>query len=213
MLKTSNIQVYNWSGAIRGMRNPLNSWHLSDTDWEMSTNELGVEYPTIGENDYSLMRRLAQAGTDHRKYLRQIFVSIDIDAPLFWWKEMDTYKVGTTANSCSTMHKIHSKEFTMEDFTVENCEGEALAIIDNTIRELNILRDLYNTTKEKKYWRMMIELLPSSYNQLRTVTLNYEVLANIYRARHSHKLYEWHILCDVIEALPYSEFITGNYKD
>jgi hypothetical protein len=213
MLKTSNIQVYNWSGAIRGMRNPLNSWHLSDTDWEMQTNEIGVEHPTIGENDYSLMRRLAQAGTDHRKYLRQILVSIDIEAPLFWWKEMDTYKVGTTANSCSTMHKIHSKEFTREDFTVESLEGEALSIIDNVIVELNILRNLYNTTKDKKYWRMMIEILPSSYNQLRTVTLNYEVLANMYRARKTHKLYEWHILCGVIEALPYSEFITGNYKD
>ena len=217
MLKVSNIEIFNWEGAIRGMRNPLNSWHLSDTfteeDKEYCINELGINYPEIGPNDYSLMKRLAKAGTDHRKYLRQIFISIDIDAPLFFWKEFDTYKIGTVANSCSTMHKIHSKEFTIDDFSVETCEGSSLLCIDMLIFELNHLRNLYNETKDKKYWRQMIELLPSSYNQLRTITLNYEVAINMYKARRHHKLTEWHTLCDTLEKFPYSEFITLNFGD
>ena len=217
MLKVSNIKVMNWEGALRGMRNPLNSWHLSDTfteeDKEYCINELGVIYPEIGPNDYSLMKRLAKAGSDHRKYLRQIFISMDIDAPLFWWKECDTYKIGTVANSCSTMHKIHSKEFTRDDFSIENCDGSAGLVMDTLIRELNRLRDLYNETKDKKYWRQMIEMLPSSYNQLRTVTLNYEVAINMYKARRHHKLTEWHTLCDTLEKFPYSEFITLNFGE
>lgn len=217
MLKVSNVKVLNWEGAIRGMRNPMNSWHLSDTfgeeDKESCTNELGVTYPEIGPNDYSLMKRLAEAGSDHRKYLRQIIISIDIEAPMFWWKEFDTYKVGTVANSTSTMHKIHSKEITRSDLSVENCVGETDKVVGVLIEELNRLRNLYNETKEKEYWRRMIELLPSSYNQLRTVTLNYEVARNLYRARKNHKLTEWHTLCDVIKALPYSEFITGEYPN
>lgn len=217
MLKVSNIKIYNWEGAIRGMRNPLNSWHLSDTfteeDKEYCINELGIHYPELGPNDYSLMKKLAKAGPDHRKYLRQIFISIDIDAPLFFWKEWDTYKVGTVANSCSTMHKIHSKEFTRGDFSIETCIDETSAVMDNLIDALNIRRNLYNETKDKKYWRQMIEMLPSSYNQLRTVTLNYEVAINMYKARRHHKLTEWHILCDALEKFPYSEFITLNFGD
>lgn len=218
MLKTSNIKVFNWEGSIRGMRNPMNSWHLSDTfrekDKEMCINALGIEYPKIGANDYSLMKKLTLAGPDHRKFLRQLFITIDIEAPLFWWKEFDTYKVGTVANSCSTMHKIHSKEFTREDFSVETCDDLATGmVVDALIGQLNILRNQYNETKDKKYWRKMIELLPSSYNQLRTVTLNYEVARNLYRARRHHKLTEWHTLCDIIEQLPYPEFITDKFED
>ena len=217
MLKVSNIEIFNWKGAIRGMRNPLNSWHLSDTfteeDKEYCINELGIHYPEIGPNDYNLMKKLAKAGTDHRKYLRQIFISMDIDAPIFWWKEWDTYKISTVANSTSTMHKIHAKEFTRDDFSIENCDGSAGLVMDTLIRELNRLRDLYNETKDKKYWRQMIEMLPSSYNQLRTVTLNYEVAINMYKARRHHKLIEWHTLCDTLEKFPYSEFITLNFGD
>ena len=217
MLKVSNIEIFNWEGAIRGMRNPLNSWHLSDTfteeDKEYCTNELGIHYPEIGPNDYKLMKRLAKAGSDHRKYLRQIFISMDITAPRFWWAEYDTYKVGTVANSTSTMHKIHAKEFTRDDFSIENCDDETSAVMDNLISTLNIRRNLYNETKDKKYWRQMIEMLPASYNQTRTVTLNYEVAINMYKARRHHKLTEWHTLCDTLEKFPYSEFITLNFGD
>ncbi len=217
MLKVSNIEIFNWEGAIRGMRNPLNSWHLSDTfteeDKEYCTNELGIHYPEIGPNDYSLMKKLAKAGNDHRKYLRQIFISIDIDAPLYWWKEFDTYKVGTVANSCSTMHKIHAKEFTRDDFSCEHMTERSLATLDSLIDELNYNRDLFITTKDKSYWWQMIQLLPTSYNQLRTVTLNYEVAINMYKARRHHKLTEWHTLCDTLEKFPYSEFITLNFGD
>ena len=217
MLKVSNIEIFNWEGAIRGMRNPLNSWHLSDTfteeDKEYCTNELGIHYPEIGPNDYKLMKRLATAGSDHRKYLRQIFISMDITAPRFWWAEYDTYKVGTVANSTSTMHKIHAKEFTRDDFSIENCDDETSAVMDNLISTLNIRRNLYNETKDKKYWRQMIEMLPASYNQTRTVTLNYEVAINMYKARRHHKLTEWHTLCDTLEKFPYSEFITLNFGD
>ena len=217
MLKVSNIKVMNWEGAIRGMRNPLNSWHLSDTFTnnceEDLINDLGISYPRIGPNDYKLMKRLAKAGSDHRKYLRQIFISMDIDAPIFWWKEWDTYKISTVANSTSTMHKIHAKKFTRDDFSIETCDDETGAVMDNLIDALNVRRNLYNETKDKKYWRQMIEMLPSSYNQLRTVTLNYEVAINMYKARRHHKLTEWHTLCDTLEKFPYSEFITLNFGD
>ena len=217
MLKVSNIKVMNWEGAIRGMRNPLNSWHLSDTFTnnceEDLINDLGISYPRIGPNDYKLMKRLAKAGSDHRKYLRQIFISMDIDAPIFWWKEWDTYKISTVANSTSTMHKIHAKKFTRDDFSIETCDDETGAVMDNLIDALNVRRNLYNETKDKKYWRQMIEMLPSSYNQLRTVTLNYEVAINMYKARRHHKLTEWHTLCDILEKFPYSEFITLNFGD
>ena len=217
MLKVNNIEIFNWKGAIRGMRNPLNSWHLSDTyteeDKECCINEIGIHYPEIGPNDYSLMKRLAKAGSDHRKYLRQIFISMDITAPRFWWAEFDTYKIGTVANSTSTMHKIHSKEFTREDFSIETCDGSAGLVMDTLIRELNKLRDLYNTTKDKKYWRQLIEMLPASYNQTRTVTLNYEVAINMYKARRHHKLIEWHTLCDILEKFPYAEFITLDFGE
>ena len=229
MLKVSKMQVYNWEGSLRGMRNPMNSWHLSDTDCSMKRcNDAGVYYPTIGPNDYSLCKKLVMAGPDHRKFLRQLFITIDIDAPLYWWKEFDTYKVGTVANSCSTMHKIHSKEFTMDDFSYEDMDDQtdeqspivygcytlsSRGLAHFTIGVLNGLRKKYNETKDKKYWRKMIQALPTSYNQLRTVTLNYEVAANIWRARRHHKLTEWHTLCDALEQLPYSEFITHKFED
>ena len=218
MLKVINIKIYNWEGALRGMRNPLNSWHLSDTFTneceEDLINDLGISYPRIGPNDYSLMKKLAKAGSDHRKYLRQIFISMDITAPRFFWAEFDTYKIGTVANSTSTMHKIHSKEFTRDDFSVETCDDMTTGmVVDAIIGQLNILRNKFNETKDKKYWRQMIELLPSSYNQLRTVTLNYEVAINMYKARRHHKLTEWHTLCDTLEKFPYSEFITLNFGE
>ena len=219
MLTISNPKVYNWEGAIRGMRNPMNSWDKSDTDWEMHSDEYGIEHPTIGPYDYDLMKRLAEAGSDHRKYLRQLFVCIDINAPLYWWKEFDTYKVGTVANSCSTMHKIHSKEFTLDDFSHErliSTMGESFEGMDAlclVIDVLNDSRNKYNETKQKCYWYNMIQLLPTSYNQLRTVTLSYENLRAIYHARKNHKLDEWHTLCDFIREMPYSEFITGDYPD
>lgn len=197
MIKLEKTEVMNFEGAIRGMRNPLNSWDKSDSRFNWESGEF-----IIGPNDLSLARKLAKAGSDHRKFLRQIFVSIDITAPLFWWKEFDTYKVGTTANSTSTMHKIHSKEFIREDFSIESLDSDELAVIDTLIVTLNNLRSKYNSTKDKRYWRRMIEMLPSSYNQKRTCTLTYENLINIYFARRNHKLHEWHTLCDLIETLP-----------
>ena len=191
------IDVLHFENAIRGMRNPLNSWDKSDSRFNW---ELGTFY--LGPNDLALARRLVKAGSDHRKFLRQIFVSIDITAPLYWWKEFDTYKVGTVANSCSTMHKIHAKEFTRDDFSCEHMTERSLEVLDSLIDELNYNRDLFITTKDKSYWWQMIQLLPTSYNQLRTVTLSYENLLSIYRARKHHKLNEWHVLCDKIETLP-----------
>jgi hypothetical protein len=204
MIRFEHIDVMNLENAIRGMRNPLNSWEKSDSKRTLVKDR--YEF-VIGPNDLALARKLASAGSDHRKFLRQIIVSIDITAPLFWWKEFDTYKVGTVANSCSTMHKIHSKEFTKEDFSVESLDGDALTAMDNLIAALNYLRNKYNTTKDKKYWRQMIEMLPSSYNQKRTCTMSYENLINIYFARRYHKLHEWHTLCDLIESLPHFEDI------
>jgi len=199
MLKVERISVMNMENAIRGARNPMNSWAKMDSYYDGEGNYV------LGENDLSLARRLAVAGSDHRKFLRQIMVSMDITAPLYWWKEFDTYKVGTVANSTSTMHKIQAKEFTREDFSCDRLTEDALAVLDSVISFLEGERVKFIETKEKAYWHNMIQLLPSSYNQMRTVTLNYEVLINIYYARRTHKLAEWHTLCDAIMALPYAK--------
>ena len=199
MLEISKTSVMNIDNAIRGARNPMNSWARSDSYYDEDGNFV------LGENDLSLAVRLAKAGSDHRKYLRQIMVSMDITAPLYWWKEFDTYKVGTVANSTSTMHKIQAKKFSRDDFSMEKLTGNAVAVMDSVIECLEEERLKFIETKNKENWINMIQLLPSSYNQMRTVTLNYENLINIYYARKSHKLAEWHTLCDWIEALPYAE--------
>lgn len=248
MLKIENTEVVGFEAAIRGMRNPMNSWDKSDTNWQthfgddrvlvtdskfMSDSEL-----IIGSNDLNLMTRLRNAGTDHRKFMRMITVYLDITAPLYWWKEFDTYKVGTVANSCSTMHKIADKEFDVNDFShehIEELDGDEYNMsydwLLRTTDILNYYRKKYSTASEKLsrditdaerkhvlaqqklFWWQMIQLLPSSYNQRRTVMLNYEVLANIYKSRRNHKLDEWHIFCDWIERLPYSELITGKEEN
>ena len=203
MLKIENFEVYGISRSVYSARNAFNSWNKSDSD--LSTDSLG-------NADLDLAIRLRNAGTDHRKFMRMIIVYLDITAPLYYWKEFDTYKVGTVANSCSTMHKIADKEFTLEDFSCEHLENSWLAHLKETIRLLNEARDAYhwcNTDAKKEWWWQMIQLLPSSYNQKRTVMLNYEVLANMYKSRRNHKLDEWHTFCDWIEKLPYSELITG----
>ncbi len=199
MLKVERISVMNFENAIRGARNPLNSWARMDSYY----NEKG-EF-VLGENDLSLAVKLAKAGTDHRKYLRQIMVSMDITAPLYWWKEFDTYKVGTTANSCSTMHKIHAKQFTREDFSCDRMTDDALAVLDAVIAYLEAERVRFVETKDKSAWHNMIQLLPTSYMQMRTVTMNYEVLISMYRARRTHKLAEWPTLCDAICTVPYAK--------
>lgn len=251
MLKIENAEVLGWEHAIRGMRNPMNSWEkidslIIDCDGECSScdaYELGSDdyctFPlgeniVIGPNDRKLMTRLTKAGTDHRKFMRMITVYLDITAPLYWWKEFDTYKVGTVANSCSTMHKITAKVFDVSDFShehIEELDGDEYSMsydwLLRTVDILNYYRKKYNTASEKLkrditnaerkhvlaqqklFWWQMIQLLPSSYNQKRTVMLNYEVLANIYKSRRNHKLDEWHTLCDWIERLPYSKLITG----
>ncbi|WP_347256095.1 hypothetical protein [Anaerostipes sp. PC18] len=221
MIKIENDEAIGWEAAIRGMRNPMNSWEKSDSEFIESEIFDPDDYICrfkLGQNDYDLMMRLRKAGTDHRKFMRMITVYVDIIAPLYWWKEFDTYKVGTVANSCSTMHKIHEKEFTIEDFSCENLlnekaclddEDSSINILNNTITALNKWRNKYLYTKDKLYWWQMIQLLPSSYNQKRTVMLNYEVLANIYKARKDHKLDEWRELCAWITTLPYSEIIIG----
>ena len=198
MLKVERISVCNMENAIRGARNPMNSWARMDSSYDEGGNFV------LGENDLSLAMRLAKAGSDHRKFLRQIFVSVDISAPLYWWKEFDTYKVGTVANSCSTMHKIQAKEFTREDFSCDKLDERALGALDALISFLEEERLAFLETKDKQHWHNMIQLLPSSFNQLRTVTLSYEVLINIYYARRHHKLDEWHTLCHAIEELPYA---------
>lgn len=234
MLKIDNFEVVGWEHAIRGMRNPKNSWDRSDSEQKFeSPHDLSGGYIDIGPNDHKLMMNLADGGPVHAKYRRMITVYVDITAPLYWWKEFDTYKVGTVANSCSTMHKIADKEFTLEDFSYEhlgvptfaiNEKGEDVPVVQNlweeslkrTINDLNIARNFYISSNEpglkKQYWWQMIQLLPSSYNQKRTVMLNYEVLVGIYKWRRNHKLDEWHTFCDWIEELPYSELITG-YKE
>ncbi len=199
MIKLERTSVMNLENALRGMRNPLNSWDKCDSAY----NEDG-EY-IVGENDLSLGRRLACSGSDHRKFLRQIFVSVDITAPLYWWKEFDTYKVGTVANSTSTMHKIHAKPFSREDFSCDRMTDEALLCLDQTIAFLEKRRLAFVETKERALWDDMIQILPSSYNQMRTCTMNYENLVNMYYARRYHKLPEWHTYCDWILSLPYAD--------
>lgn len=210
MIKIENVEVVGFAAAIRGMRNPMNSWSKSDSCF--CPNEPCCEgncSMMIGPNDLDLMKRLRNAGTDHRKFMRMIAVYIDVTAPLYWWKEFDTYKVGTVANSCSTMHKIHEKELTLEDFSCEHLTPWNETVLANLIVELNANRDRYLQTKEKEDWWQMIQLLPSSYNQKRTVMFNYEVLANMYKSRKDHKLDEWRNFCSWIKTLPYSELITG----
>ena len=250
MIKFEHVEVVGWEAAIRGMRNPMNSWDRSDSDWFRVNDKTDAEsyidydekndlYYLLGHNDFDLMRQLSNAGTDHRKFMRMITVYVDITAPLYWWKEFDTYKVGTVANSCSTMHKIHEKEFTLEDFSCEHLLDDELETLKMVIDRLNENRKAFieaKTTKPmkdnskrkesaKKYWWQMIQLLPSSYNQKRTVMLNYEVLANIYKSRKNHKLDCWKEhsrdeiikdalngsfgFCDWIKTLPYPELITG----
>lgn len=227
MIKVEKIETYGWEAAVRGMRNPMNSWDKSDSEFEYQRYNSETEdfdcFPCvkIGENDLALMKKLVRAGSDHRKFLRQIMVSMDITAPLYWWKEFDTYKVGTVANSCSTMHKIHAKEFTLDDFSHEHLiDDEPISgrvyspfgMLDVTINNLNKCREMFLTTKDKRWWYSMIQMLPSSYNQLRTVTLNYEVLLNMYHARKDHKLDEWRKFCEVIAELPYfKDFIDKGY--
>lgn len=251
MIKLENTEVLGWEHAIRGMRNPMNSWERSDSgigcsvdfvdricaECDRSTPCVKEQKVILGPNDHDLMMRLVKGGPVHAKYRRMIAVYVDIIAPLYWWKEFDTYKVGTVANSCSTMHKIHAKEFTLEDFSCEHLmiiddsiryaeefpyfeekDGEMLFwtpidILNHTIKALNFYRQLYLKTKDKKYWWQMIQLLPSSYNQKRTVMLNYEVLAGIYPMRKNHKLDEWREFCQWIESLPYSEIIIGERSD
>lgn len=229
MLTIENVETYGWKAAIRGMRNPKNSWDKMDShpcleaDWSgdcamvMNDDEPAKDcdpdkyHFCVGENDFKLMQTLAAAGQDHGKFLRMITVTLDIVAPLYWWKEFDTYKVGTVANSCSTMHKIHAKEFTLDDFSHDKLYPVALDCLETIISFLNANRSLYLEKQDKGFWWQMIQLLPSSYNQRRTVMLNYAVLQNIYHARKDHKLDEWHTLCDWIESLPYSELITGRH--
>ena len=255
MLKIENTEVVGWEHAIRGMRNPMNSWEKSDSaychrdlarDCTNCVHRFTTGYSTcksggfdIGPKDFDLMTRLRNSGTDHRKFMRMITVYLDITAPLYWWKEFDTYKVGTVANSCSTMHKIHDKEFTLDDFSCEHLfkeddvggmyysataeeEFTSMDVLKVIIEALNTYRKTYIAVKadtvsdydhtSKEYWWQMIQILPSSYNQKRTVMLNYEVLANIYKSRRNHKLDEWHTFCDWIEEMPYSELITGEKK-
>ena len=199
MLKAERISVMNLENAIRGARNPLNSWARMDSYYDEDGDFV------LGDNDIALATKLAKAGSDHRKFLRQVFVSMDITAPLYWWKEFDTYKVGTVANSTSTMHKIQAKQFERADFSCDRMSEDTLAVLDTVIDCLERERVAFLDTKDKAHWHNMIQLLPSSYNQLRTVTLNYEVLINIYYARRYHKLAEWHVLCDAIEKLPYAK--------
>lgn len=211
MIKIENVVLESpeqMEFIIEGMRNPMNSWEKSDSEYETAGYDIvGFD---LGENDHSLMQRLSNAGTEHRKYMRMMPVYVRITAPLYWWKEFDTYKVGTVANSCSTMHKIAEKEFTLEDFSCEHLSTVSLNYLRNCIEHLNFIRDVYNEDKSNKgAWWQMIQLLPSSYNQTRNVMLNYEVLANIHRQRKNHMLDEWREFCKWIESLPYSELITG----
>ena len=206
MIKIENIDVYGFEAAIRGARNPMNSWDRMDSCYNNGEFE-------IGENDYDLLRRLTIAGPEHRKWNRMVTVTMDITAPLYWWKEYDTYKVGTVANSCSTMHKIQAKEFELDDFSHEHLGLYPKWLLSEVISKLNENREGFNKTKDKDYWWNMIQLLPASYNQKRTVHLNYEVLGTIYHQRRHHKLDEWVEFCDTIKTLPYSEFITREFGD
>ncbi len=203
MITLERTSVMNLENAIRGARNPMNSWDRMDSYYDENGQYV------LGEQDLSLARRLCQAGSDHRKFIRQIFVSVDITAPLYWWKEYDTYKVGTVANSTSTMHKIHAKPFELSDFSCDHMDAETRAQMEQLVGFLEKLRQKYLEGKDKQYWYDMIQLLPSSYHQMRTCTLNYENLRNIYWARRQHKLEEWRTVCRWIESLPYAaELIT-----
>lgn len=240
MINVENIDVYGWEAAIRGMRNPMNSWDKSDSWYGCTYGDYGhteSQYCTdtckadckfnIGKNDLKLMKSLVKAGSDHSKFMRMINVTVDITAPLYWWKEFDTYKIGTVRNSCSTMHKIHAKEFTLDDFSHEHlerfefetvynetCIYDCMSWLNATKNQLNWLRENFLETKDKRYWWQMIQLLPSSYNQRATVQLNYEVLLNMYHSRKAHKLDEWRDFCKLIKSLPYmNEFIGGNEND
>lgn len=223
MLTIENAETFGWEAAIRGMRNPKNSWSKSDSRWS-SPDENGTDAPRfiVGENDLKLASSLANSGADDGKFLRMIHVQLDVTAPLYWHKEADQYKVGTVTDSCSTMHKIHAKEFTMDDFSHEhlmaNCDNHeakiyaesAMDVLARTVATLNVYRDMFLQTSDKRYWWQLIQLLPSSFNQRRTWDLNYAVLRNIYHARRNHKIDEWHTLCDWIETLPYAkELICG----
>ena len=223
MIKIEYVEVWGFEHAIRGMRNPMNSWGKSDSKWVFEMLDVNEDLSpadyVVGPNDLSLMRKLFAAGTEHRKYMRQIMVSMDVTAPLYLWKEMDTYKVGTVCNSCSTMHKIHAKEFEDEDFSMEHLiedRDHAAAFISSlhrTIADLNTARELFLETKDKVYWWQMIQLLPSSYNQRRTLTMNYEVAATIIRQREGHKLDEWNQFVKVLKGLPYMAEIMGGEKE
>lgn len=243
MIRIENIDVWGWKHAIRGMRNPMNSWEKSDSGicgdystkykdgrigcshdcpkWSADNycgysehlEKFPYDYYMIGPNDLGLMRKLFAAGTEHRKFMRQIFVSLDVTAPLYWWKEADTYKIGTVANSCSTMHKIHAKEFVLDDFSHEHLlEDEAIEFMKHLVDGLNFYRKKFLETKDKVYWWQMIQLLPSSYNQRRTLTMNYEVAATIIRQREGHKLDEWNQFVKVLKGLPYMAEIMGGEK-
>lgn len=209
MIKIENVEIYGWEAAIRGMRNPMNSWDRSDSTFEGGLN--------IGENDLKLMKNLVRSGSDHSKFMRMIAVTLDITAPRYWWTELDTYKVGTVRNSCSTMHKIHEKEFTLDDFSHEHLSSGNVDLLCNIIDRLNIEREaylktgLYNEMRKHMWWQM-IQLLPQSYNQRATVQLNYAVLKNMYHSRKEHKLNEWRDFCKWIETLPYAELITSNFN-
>ena len=205
MIKIENVDVYGWDAAIRGARNPMNSWDRMDSCYNNGEFE-------IGENDYKLLKNLTIAGPEHRKWNRMVTVTMDITAPLYWWKEYDTYKVGTVANSCSTMHKIQAKEFTLNSFSYDHLMPLAKSHLEQTIKVLNEYREEYLRSKNKRYWWQMIQLLPTSYNQKRTVHLNYEVLGTIYHQRRHHKLDEWVEFCNTIKTLPYSEFITREFE-
>lgn len=205
MIKVENIDTFNFEGAVRGMRNPLNSWDKSDSYWVGHDDERQF---MIGDNDLDLMRRLYKAGSEHRKYLRQIFVSVDITAPLYWWKEFDTYKVGTVSNSCSTMHTIHKKEFELNDFSIEHLTEGNVEGFKSVLNCLNTARKNYIETKDKKWWWQMIQVLPTSYNQKRTITMNYENVITIIKQRSGHKLDEWNNLISILKNLPYIKEIT-----
>lgn len=224
MIKIEKTDIFGWESAIRGMRNPLNSWERIDTEFYETVPDgddgyyhIKKESIELGKNDLNLMKRLAKAGNDHAKYLRMINVTCDITAPMYWWSEYDTYKVGTVANSCSKMHRIHSKRFEREDFSIEHIhnfeEQHWMVCMDNVISALNVARDKFNETKDKQYWWQMIQLLPASYNQKRTVQLNYQVLSNMYHSRKYHKLDEWREFCAWVETLPYFKEICLNDTD
>ena len=205
MIKIENIETTGWAPAIRGMRNPMNSWEKSDS---LLCGNIDCPDLIIGPNDLGLMMKLAKAGSTHAKYRRMIVCYLDVVAPLYWWKEADTYMVGKTQNSCSTMHKIHAKEFEPDDFSHDHLRDEGIAFLEHLICGLNYYRRKYLETKDKAWWWQMIQLLPSSYNQRRTLMLNYEVLSHIYHDRKDHKLDEWRAFCEIIRSLPYSQLIT-----